>query len=239
MRKIIPVLLAVVVCAFASDVSARFISTDPVPPNPKNGNNFNRYAYVDNNPYRYTDPDGRAKACANKGCTITADTYSAAKSNGQTALASPSMRAAANAAVPQFTVKSGSEESLGFIMSGTNGEMTAQSAQGVQTTSSGAGATAATAIVQGAVGVIHGHIDGGPHMSDGMVDAPELNGGYGDTQPLKAGLPTATVSHGQVGWHEINNGQLQFSYPEGAMSSDQEGKIQNNLNNEQKLFQEP
>lgn len=35
-------------------------STDPVPANPNTGGNFNRYAYVNNNPYRYVDPDGRA-----------------------------------------------------------------------------------------------------------------------------------------------------------------------------------
>lgn len=38
---------------------ARFVSADPVPPNANNGENFNRYAYANHNPYRYTDPDGR------------------------------------------------------------------------------------------------------------------------------------------------------------------------------------
>lgn len=37
----------------------RFLSVDPVSANPTNGNNFNRYAYANNNPYRFTDPDGR------------------------------------------------------------------------------------------------------------------------------------------------------------------------------------
>ena len=34
-------------------------STDPVKANPNTGTNFNRYSYANNNPYRYTDPDGR------------------------------------------------------------------------------------------------------------------------------------------------------------------------------------
>lgn len=45
---------------FAPGVSnARFVSTDPVKPDPKTGASFNRYSYANNNPYRYFDPDGR------------------------------------------------------------------------------------------------------------------------------------------------------------------------------------
>lgn len=36
--------------------------TDPVAPDPNTGANFNRYAYANNNPYRFTDPDGREAA---------------------------------------------------------------------------------------------------------------------------------------------------------------------------------
>lgn len=38
--------------------SGRFVSTDPVFPT-DDGGNFNRYWYAGNNPYRYTDPDGK------------------------------------------------------------------------------------------------------------------------------------------------------------------------------------
>ncbi len=37
----------------------RFLSVDPVSANRHRGSNFNRYWYADNNPYRFTDPDGR------------------------------------------------------------------------------------------------------------------------------------------------------------------------------------
>ena len=37
----------------------RFLSTDPVTANSVTGANFNRFWYANNNPYRFTDPDGR------------------------------------------------------------------------------------------------------------------------------------------------------------------------------------
>jgi RHS repeat-associated protein len=44
-------------------VIGRFLSMDPDLVG-ELGLNFNRYAYVGNNPYRYVDPDGRDGACA-------------------------------------------------------------------------------------------------------------------------------------------------------------------------------
>jgi len=37
----------------------RFLAMDPVGVSPSNPNSFNRYAYANNNPYRFTDHDGR------------------------------------------------------------------------------------------------------------------------------------------------------------------------------------
>ena len=38
----------------------RFLSVDPVTADASTGGNFNRYWYANNNPYKFTDPDGRA-----------------------------------------------------------------------------------------------------------------------------------------------------------------------------------
>jgi len=40
-------------------VAGRFLSSDPVAANSNTGGNFNRYWYANNNPYAFTDPDGR------------------------------------------------------------------------------------------------------------------------------------------------------------------------------------
>jgi len=40
-------------------VVGRFLSVDPVTADSVTGSNFNRYWYANNNPYRFTDPDGR------------------------------------------------------------------------------------------------------------------------------------------------------------------------------------
>ena len=37
----------------------RFLAIDPVGFDPQNPQSFNRYAYANNNPYRFVDPDGR------------------------------------------------------------------------------------------------------------------------------------------------------------------------------------
>ena len=46
-------------------IIGRFLSVDPVLADPSSGADFNRYWYANNNPYRFTDPDGR---CAEDAC---------------------------------------------------------------------------------------------------------------------------------------------------------------------------
>jgi len=50
-------------------VVGRFLSVDPVGADANTGGNFNRYWYANNNPYRFTDPDGRApQGCGDGSC---------------------------------------------------------------------------------------------------------------------------------------------------------------------------
>ncbi|QHB70584.1 RHS repeat-associated core domain-containing protein [Stenotrophomonas sp. 364] len=44
----------------------RFLSADPVEPSANKGQNFSRYKYANNNPYRFTDPDGRQERSAER-----------------------------------------------------------------------------------------------------------------------------------------------------------------------------
>ena len=51
--------LAAGLALFAPLAEARFLSVDPMAPDPHTGRAFNRYAYANNAPYTYIDPDGR------------------------------------------------------------------------------------------------------------------------------------------------------------------------------------
>ncbi|MEN5116043.1 hypothetical protein ABE488_01735 [Luteimonas sp. TWI662] len=61
MRAILTLTAVVLVASIAH------ASNDPVKANPNTGKNFNRYAYAANNPYRFTDPDGREIRAVNPG----------------------------------------------------------------------------------------------------------------------------------------------------------------------------
>jgi len=53
-------------------VALRFLSPDPVDVSGTDGSNFNRYWYANDNPYTFTDPDGRNPvAGAAAGCAIS------------------------------------------------------------------------------------------------------------------------------------------------------------------------
>ena len=57
--KIIKYLSFVLLSLVTASAQARFLSVDPVGFKEGNPMSFNRYAYANNNPYKYVDPDGR------------------------------------------------------------------------------------------------------------------------------------------------------------------------------------
>ncbi len=57
-------LILVLMLLANSQAEARFLTPDPMKPNPNTGQNFNRYWYANNNPIKNVDPDGRWSASA-------------------------------------------------------------------------------------------------------------------------------------------------------------------------------
>lgn len=91
----------------------------------------------------------------------------------------------------------------------------------------------------GTVALNHGHIDKGPSRSDGMIDKWDpANQLYGDVTSLLADnpMPMTTVSKGRMGWHQLEDGRLQFMYPLGSLSEHEAEEIQRNLDLQQRLF---
>jgi RHS repeat-associated protein len=58
----------------------RFLSADPIPTNSHTGGSFNRYAYANNNPYTFIDPDGRDAVAAFGG--VLTETWNAINGRG-------------------------------------------------------------------------------------------------------------------------------------------------------------
>ena len=56
-------------------LAMRFVSIDPVATSTVDASNFNRYWYANNNPYKYTDPDGRRACGKDTGCQLDGGAY--------------------------------------------------------------------------------------------------------------------------------------------------------------------
>jgi RHS repeat-associated protein len=52
-------------------ILGRFLSVDAIETSINDGNNFNRYSYANNNPYKFIDPDGRFGEATAVGCALT------------------------------------------------------------------------------------------------------------------------------------------------------------------------
>ncbi len=80
-------------------LAGRMLSIDPVTTDASNGGSFNRYAYANNNPYTYIDPDGRQSICAAQiSCDTLLPSEMPALSTGTAPIRGGGGRAAAAAA---------------------------------------------------------------------------------------------------------------------------------------------
>jgi len=211
-------------------VSMRFLSPDPIA---AGADSFNVYAYANNNPYTFVDPDGRA-ACpgqSSRSC-LRSNNFKQARSGGQNVQASAKTQAAMKAGARTVAVGSGSEEKLAFTAPAGDGTEKATLERNATTGSDGKGFTASAVPPTDATGVVHGHL-----AESGLVD----KAGIGDAGPLKAGgIPNAAVSSDgrRVGVTEVVNGKVQFRMIEGRMTPTEVRLKQQNLNTQQTFFYE-
>jgi hypothetical protein len=225
-------------CLFVpSSAQARFLQADPL----GYEDGLDMYTYIRNDPTDMTDPTGRATTCAGTGpnaqCTMTADTFDPARSDHKTAVPSAPVKAAVEQGKDKVSTF-GDHEKVGFVVPGADGKPTLQTDTDATTSSTTTANTAAATVPSGAMALAHGHDEIGPTALKGMVDSTKDAGGYGDTQSMASNnpIPTATVFRGDVGWHQVQNGQLQFTFRAGTLTGAQSSAMQSNLNNEQQLF---
>lgn len=197
---------------------------------------------------------------------ISANSFDPTRSNGKTAMPNADVIAAMNASMGQIAVTDGGPEKtnsivrlpLDFTENDTRpaGERNlpltnpkpemyySVPAVDVKVKSKGNADTARFGTAFGAVAAGHGHRDG---ISDGMMDEwdPAI-GLRGDIESLLLDhpMPMATVSEGRIGWHQLDNGRVQFMYPVGSYSVEEEDeerdmqrRMQKNLDRQQRLFQ--
>ncbi|MDB5710465.1 MAG: hypothetical protein JWL96_2535 [Sphingomonas bacterium] len=155
--------------------------------------------------------------------------------SGVNIVATPAMRAAAASAAAMVAVQSGRDEksAYGYLMPDGRIEVRPAVAT-LMNNGSSSGLTIRPSGPGIPIFLIHGHSDSD---SEGMVDAPDRNHGYGDTYELmRFHIPVATVFNGQIGWHEMKSGQLIFSAPANSQNQDYIDHIKKNLTTSQKNF---
>jgi len=198
----------------------RFYSNDPI--GFRDVHSFNRYAYANNNPYKYTDPTGMApcEGSSSRSC-IQADPVNDKITSKPDVTASDKLSKVAVANKKKFAVKRGTKEKAGFI----RGDKATEASDLVTGTTSKT-FTAEFKVPSDADATIHGHPD-----SEANMDSP------GDAAPaLELGIPNFTVSKGRVGVTELVNGKIQFRMVRGKMTRKDSRALQKNLNKQQENY---
>ncbi|QTJ31047.1 hypothetical protein [Xanthomonas citri] len=212
----------------AGHANARFVSVDPVQANANTGQNFNRYYYVNNNPYRFTDPDGRCPADSTRRTCIEARPPPTTNTN---TTVSPDAAAAARAGRSVVTVPSGSTtEKLGSINRQSDGSLKVEPIGDTTTRTTSTAYTATGTLPSNAEVVIHGHPD-----SSGLMDQ---RGTLGDAGTLAtANKPNIAVgTDGRMAAHELENGTYQVRALNGTFTREEQRHFQREADKRQEFF---
>jgi proteasome lid subunit RPN8/RPN11 len=188
--------------------------------------------FFNNNPYRFTDPDGRV-ACPNTapGTCYLSDTYDKSKSGHENIQSTPSRDKVVVSMIPRMTTRGSGAEKQGFVVT-KGGKDSAKLSPGSTASSGGRNAQVGGKLPANATVVVHSHPDGTASMN--TVDV-----GLADSQPLYiAGVPHATINDGRAGIREMVDGQLQFRMVEGTLTEQEQVDVQQDINREQGLFQQ-
>ncbi len=218
----------VLILLTTSPAEARFLTPDPVKPDPNTGKNYNRYWYADNNPIKYTDPDGKCPADSTKKTCIQS---SVTPTNNKTAMVSKEASAAANSGKAAVMVPKGStKEKLGSVNRQDSGELKVELVANATTKTVSDAYTASGTIPTNAEAIIHGHL-----AESGLMDQ---KGSLGDAGALaSSGKPNIAVgADGRMAAHELENGSYQVRAISGVFTKSEIKHFQNQVDSRQEVF---
>lgn len=204
----------------------RFVGADPSKMSAGNVFQASRYAYGNNDPIGNVDPDGRDTCPGATALTcIRANSFVAERSAGKTIQMTPDVEKVAVASKDDVRTSTRPEQGGYLIKDSETGAVTLVKS-GIPSRDNTHDRLDLGPKPEGAVGVLHSHVDG---ISKGLQSD-------GDSQALKLGLPNAVESLGRVGVWEMMAGRLQVRMLDGKMTRTEHDELQKDLDNQQEKF---
>jgi RHS repeat-associated protein len=205
--------------------AGRFLQVDPVR---ADTTNFGRYNYAANNPYAYTDPDGRCPEKTSQSICISSKKIE--PTNSQNIQLSDEQAKAVLAGKSEVQLDSNAtKEKLGSLNSTDEG-LEVKAWDNVTTGTTSTANTAAGSLPENAEAVVHGHLKESKLMDDKKT--------MGDAEVLqRAGLPNVAVgTDGRVVVHELVEGKYQVRMLSGKFTADERKHFRSVVNSRQTNF---